>query len=448
VKLPHPVVLLLGGVALAAALTWLVPPGEFERRDDPVTGRRIVVAGTYHSMPASPVGPFAAATAVPRGFAVAADVVGVILFVGGAWFVLERLGSLGVALRALVRLFERRAVLGIVAVSMFFGTMGALENMQEEIIPLVPVLLVMGRGLGFDAVTCVAMSIGAAGVGSAFGPTNPFQAGIALKLAREAPLSGGGLRLAMLVAGLALWIGTTIRHASAHRSEPDRSATPSDDGPQAGRRHWLAISAVLLPMALYVVGALRFGWGFDQLSAAFFVGAFAAGLIGGWSLGRTATTYLEGMQGMIPAAVLVGIARSISIVLEDGRIVDTLLGALAAPLAQAPAMLAALLMIPFHGIVHVAVPSVSGHAVLTMPLMVPLSDLLHLPRQVPVLAYQTGAGLMDVVTPTNGALMAVLLAAGVTYQRWLAFTVIAIGVQVLVGVAGITAALLLGAAPG
>jgi uncharacterized ion transporter superfamily protein YfcC len=439
-RLPHPVLLLIAGTAIAACLTWFVPSGQFERRDDPATGRRVVVAGTYHSVTAAPVTPFGAAVAIPRGFVAAADVIGVILFVGGAWVVVDRLGVLAAVIGALVHAFRRSGLLAIPMIAAFFGVMGALENMQEEIIPLVPVLLVMGAGLGIDAVSIVAASAGAAMVGSAFGPTNPFQAGIALKLAQEPPLSDGLLRLAMFLVAMTLWVATILRHAAAHRADLE-AAAPAEAPAPLTTRHVLALAAVLLPMAFYVFGALRLDWSFNELSAAFFVGAMIAGLVGGFSIGETMVTYLEGMQALVPAAVLVGVARSISLVLEDGRVVDTVLYDMARPLATLPAAAAAMLMIPFHALVHVLVPSISGQAVLTMPLMVPLADLLHLSRQVAVLAYQTGGGLMELITPTNGALMAILLAAGVPYSRWLRFAGVAVGIQVLVGVIGIVAAL-------
>jgi uncharacterized ion transporter superfamily protein YfcC len=193
-RLPHPLLVMLGCVAVAAALTWVVPAGEFTRRDDAATGRTVVVPGTYHRVPGAPVGPLAALVAVPRGFVEAADVVAVVLFVGGAWVVLDAMGTLGRLVTAFVGRFHRRSALAIPLVALFFTTMGALENMQEEIIPLVPVLLVLGKRLGVDAVTVVAMSAGAAMIGSAFGPTNPFQAGIAMKLAQLPPLSGGASR--------------------------------------------------------------------------------------------------------------------------------------------------------------------------------------------------------------------------------------------------------------
>ena len=199
-KAPHPLILMLGGVAAAAALTWVLPAGSFDRRDDPATGRRVVVAGTYHRVDGSPVGPFAAAVAVPRGFVAGAEVIGVVLFVGGAWVVVERVGTLPALVAVLVARFRRRGLWAIPVITVFFATMGALENMQEEIIPLVPVRLLLGDGLGVDAVVVVAMSAGAAIVGSAFGPTNPFQAGMrsSSRSCRRFPLVRCGSRCSLL----------------------------------------------------------------------------------------------------------------------------------------------------------------------------------------------------------------------------------------------------------
>jgi uncharacterized ion transporter superfamily protein YfcC len=437
-RLPHPIVLLLGGIAVAAALTWMLPAGEFDRRDDPATRRRVVVAGTYHRVAPAPVGPFSAVVAVPRGIVEAADVIAVVLFVGGAWIVVDRLGTLSAVVAALVRVLRGQGLLAIPILSVFFAVMGALENMQEEIIPLVPVLLVLGGGLGIDPIAVVAMSAGAAMIGSAFGPTNPFQAGIALKLAQLPPMAGAALRLTMFVAAVTAWIAWTLRHASRTRVAPERRTSP--EGATLGGKHAVILAVALAPMAAYVYGALRLDWGFNELSAAFLIGGVIAGLIGGLGAGGTLAAFFDGMQAMLPAALMVGVARSISLVLADGRVVDTVLSGLASPLGRLPAAASAFLMVPVQALIHIAVPSVSGQAVLTMPLFVPLADLLSLSRQAPVLAYQTGAGLMELFTPTNGALMALLLAAGVPYQRWIRFALAASVLPVAIGLAGIAAA--------
>ena len=436
-RLPHPLVLLLGGVAVAAALTWVLPAGEFNRRDDEATGRRVVVAGTYHVVPASPVGPFAALVAVSRGFVDAAEVVAVVLFVGGAWVVVDKLGILARLVGALAARFRRRTLLAVPLVSVFFLTMGAMENMQEEIIPIVPVLLLLGRRLGIDAVSVVAMSAGAAMVGSAFGPTNPFQAGIAMKLAELPPLSGGAVSVATLLGASVVWMLWTLRHARRVRVVPVSEG--EDRAPAASGRDIVVFALMLIPMAAYVYGAMALGWGFNELSAGFLAGGVIAGLVGGLTLERTIDAYLDGMKDLLPAALMVGVARSISVVPEDGHVIDTILDSLSVPLAHASATTAALLMIPFHALIHVVVSSVSGHAVLTLPLLVPLSDLVGVSRQVTVMAYQIGGGLTELLTPTNGSLMAILLAAGVPFSRWFRFAAVGVGLVALVGIVGMIA---------
>ena len=444
-KLPHPVVLLIAGVAICAALTWILPAGEYERRDDHATGRRVVVAGTYHRVEPAPVGPFAAVVAIPRGFVEAADVVGVVLFVGAAWVVVDRTGTLGRLITTLVAAFGNRGLIAIPIISMFFASMGALENMQEEIIPLVPALLLLGRGLGVDAVAVVAMSTGAAAIGSAFGPTNPFQAGIAMKLAQLPPMSAAPLRWTTFAAASALWVAWTMWYATRNRDRESglgiRDSEISGAIASAQPRDYLILAIAIAPIAAYLYGSVALGWGFNELSGGFLIAGVVAGLLGGLGVAGTTAAYLEGMQAMLPAAMLIGVARSLSLVLTDGRVTDTILDGLAAPLSRAPAAFASLLMIPFHSIVHVAVPSVSGQAVLTMPILVPLSDLLGISRQVTVFAYQTGAGLTELLTPTNGGLMAVLLAAGVPFGRWITFAAFGVLLALAVGVAAIVVAL-------
>jgi uncharacterized ion transporter superfamily protein YfcC len=442
VRLPPPLLLLLSAVLVAAAFTWLLPAGQFDRRDDPATGRRIVQAGTYHSVARAPVGPFAAAVAVARGFIAAADVIAVVLFVGGAWVVVDRIGALRTVITRLVAGLGSRGLWVIPILSLFFAAMGALENMQEEIIPLVPALAALGRAVGVDGVAVVAMSAGAAIVGSAFGPINPFQAGIALKLAQLPPLAAIGLRSALFAVAIVGWIAWTLRYARRTR-EPEAAGAGSEMD-SAGRRHGLVLGVALAPMGAYVYGVARLDWGFPELAGAFFVGGCVAGLVGGWSLAKTLDVYVEGMKDLVPASVMIGVARSISLVLEDGRVVDTILQAFADALGRAPAALAGVLMIPFHALLHVPVPSVSGQAVLAMPVMVPLADLLHLPRMVAVLAYETGAGLTEALTPTNGALMAVLVAAGVPLAQWIRFAIGGVLVAALLGTAAIAALLWLG----
>lgn len=431
-------------MALAALLTWVVPAGEYDRVVDAATGRTVAVAGTYQTVAPAPVTPFEAVLAVPKGLSEGVEVILTILLVGGAWYIVDRLGVLGRAVGALAGRFPDGSLGALPVVVVFFAAMGAAENMQEEIIALVPALLVLGRRLRVDGVTMIAASAGAAMVGSAFGPTNPFQAGIALTIAELPVLSGVGVRSGMLAIGVIIWSWWTLRWARTNRTEAVTTETDASGTVPLTRRDALILACVILPLVVYVYGAVKLDWGFNDLSAAYFIGAIAAGLLGRWHLDRTMSSYIEGMQAMLPAALLVGVARSIAVVLQDGRIIDTILHAMATPLGSVPTTAAALLMVPMQAVLHVPVVSVSGQAALTMPILIPLSDLIGLSRQVTVLAYQTGAGLADLWTPTNGALLAILLAAGVPFQRWLRFAIGGYLLMLAVGVAGILAALAIG----
>ena len=420
-RFPHPLTLLCGCVLLAAAASYVLPPGQYDRRDDAATGRRIVVPGTYHAVAPHPVGPFQALVAIPRGMADAAAVIFFVFLIGGAFTVVDETGALRQGVDWLVRRFGHSDALVVPAASLAFALGGVLDNMKEEIIALVPVMLLLARRLGYRPVVAVAMSLGAAAVGAAFSPINPFQVGIAQQLAQLPLLSGSLYRIAFLAAALGIWTWGTVRYATHTRTaattEPDPGASTLD------ARRGAVLALVLAAFATLVFGVRGFGWGFNEMAALFFAMGVAAGLVGGLGVGGTANALVAGFRSMAYAALLIGFARAIFVTLEDGRIVDTIVHGLFTPLAQLPVALAALGMTAVHVLVHVPVPSPSGHAVLTLPILVPLADLLGLSRQVTVLAYQYGGGLCELFTPTNGALMAILAAAQVRYEDWLRFAV-------------------------
>lgn len=419
-RIPHPLVLLSGCVFLAAAASWVVPAGEYERVLDEATGRSVVVAGTYHEVERTPVSLFRALVALPRGLYEAGEVVFLVFLVGGAFTVVDETGTLRRGVSWLVRKLHGRDLLVIPVVSLFFATGGVVENMQEEIIALVPVLLILTRRMGFTPMVALAMSAGPAFVGSAFSPINPFQVQIAQKVAEVPLLSGSAFRIAFLLLALAFWIWMTMRHAARTRLEGREEGDVADEA--LGRGDGLIFALVLVTFAVVVHGIMSWGWGFNELSAAFFLMGIVVGALGGLGVGGTADAYVKGFQGMAYAGVLIGFARAIYVVLQDGRIVDTLVHGMFTPLEGLPVLASALGMMVAQAAIHVPVPSVSGQAVLTMPVLVPLSDLLGLSRQVTILAYQYGAGLCDLVTPTNGALMAMLGVAGVRYEEWMRFT--------------------------
>ncbi|HJZ11392.1 MAG TPA: Na+/H+ antiporter NhaC family protein [Acidobacteriota bacterium] len=442
-RFPHPLVLLVAGALLAAALTHLVPAGEYDRREDPATGRNVVVAGTYHPVERNPIGPFGAIVAIPKGMVDAASVIFLVFLVGGAFTVVDQTGALRGGVDWFASKLQHRKNWMIPVVSLAFATGGALENLQEEIIPMVPVLVILTRRFGYDVLVASSISIGAAIVGSAFSPINPFQVQIAQKVAAVPLLSGSLFRMLFLLPAIALWIWGTIRYAK-------RSPIGNTNEEQAlEQTQFPARSAIILflvaaTFGVFVYGVLSLGWDFDQMSALFLIMGVLAGLIGRLGIRGTAEAFVEGFRGMAYAGVLIGFARAIYYIMNEGHIIDSIVNALFIPIAALPVVLSAFGMVVVHNLIHFPVPSVSGQAVLTMPILAPLSDLLGLSRQVTILAYQYGAGLCEMITPTNGALMAILAAAGVSYENWIRFAfplylalsalgLIAIGVGIAVG---------------
>ena len=443
-SVPHPLVLLTGCVILAAMASYVLPAGEFDRRDDPVTGRSVVVAGTYHEVESNPVNLFDAIVALPRGMADAADVIFLVFLIGGAFTVIDETGALRRGVTSLIRKLKGRDLLVIPIVSIFFAMGGVVENMQEEIIPLIPVLIILTRRLGFTPLVAVAMSAGAAFVGSAFSPINPFQVTIAQQLAELPALSAAGFRIVFLLLALTFWVSMTMRYAARTRGASEAVSDSDEEGVTGA--DWGIFGLVGATFVLIVVGMLQWGWGFDQLSAAFFIMGLIVGGLTKMGMSGTAEAYVKGFRGMAYAGILIGFARAIYVVLQDGRIVDTIVHGMFTPLEGLPVLASSLGMIVAQAAIHVPVPSVSGQAVLTMPVLVPLSDLLGMSRQVTVLAYQYGAGLCDLITPTNGALMAILASAGVPYEDWIKFTVPLYGGLIALGAISIAIALAIGLA--
>ncbi len=358
--------------------------------------------------------------------------------------VVDRTGTLRRGVGRLVKSLEGRDRLVIPLVSLVFAAGGALINMGEEIIALVPVLLVLSNRMGYRPLVAAAISLGPAIVGASFGPANPFQAVISRQIAELPLLSGSAVELSLLAVCLTVWIIGTMRYAARTRPEAAAVAGSVETDLPLGGRGLMVLLIVLLTFAVFVYGVVWLEWGFDEMSALFLTMGVLAGIVGGLGVTGTAEAFAEGFMAMAPAAIMVGLARAISYVLGQGAVIDTIVHGLAIPLSHLPAALAAVGMVPVQALIHLPVPSVSGQAVLTLPVLVPLSDLLGLSRQATVLAYQIGAGLCELLTPTNGALMAVLAAAGVRYEDWLRFVTPLYGIMVGLGIVGLIVAVALG----
>jgi len=417
-EFPHPVILLLGCVALAAALTWVVPAGAYDRRDDPVSGRAVVVAGTYHAVERAPVGVFEALVAVPKGLIDASSVIFLVFLSGGAFTVVDRTGALRRLVDALARRLKSRGILVIPVVGLAFVAGGALMQMSEELVAFAPLMLLICASLGLPPVMAVAMSLGTATIAAAFSPVDPFMVAIAQKVAQVPVGSGWQFRTTLLAIAMAYWLWSITRYAARHAAPRVASTTGDERDSELTRQHFLVLAVVALTFLFFVIGAQQWGWDFDRLATLFLIMGLVSGIVGGLGLSGMADAMIAGMRDMTYSAVLIGIARAIYVVLDQGHIVDSLVHAIVTPLEGLPVTLAALGMFVAQAVIHIPVPSSSGQAVLTMPILAPVSDLIGLSRQVTVLAYQLGNGTFDLLFPTNGPLLAMLALVGVRFDDW------------------------------
>lgn len=420
-KFPNALVIMLGFILISTILTYIIPPGEYERITNPDTNRISVVPNSYKVVESAPVSLAETFLAIPEGIISRADLLVLILLIGGCFFVIEKTGALKEGIEYLTEILNGKEEIILILVGLVFLTGGALSGLQEEIIAMTPVLLYLSARLGYNKFVAISVSFGAAILGAAFSPINPFAVVIAQNEAGLEFLSGSSYRLIILVVAFIIWMYMVIRYANKNRVIKEVNETNSIT--KLSFRNALILALVALTFAILIVGMLNYNWGFNEMSAEFFVLGLAVGLIGKLGINGTSEAYIEGFKVMIFAAMIVGLASSISIILEKGMVIDTIIYGLFTPMQYLPKSLSAISMMISQSVLHFAVPSYSGQAVLTMPILAPLSDLIGLSRQVCVLAYQYGAVMMDLLIPTNGALMAVIAIAGISFDKWFKFAI-------------------------
>ena len=420
-KFPNALIIMIGFILFSAALTYIVPQGEYERIINPDTNQTKVIPGSYEQIEAPSVSIFDILLSVPEGFIARADLIALILLIGASFFVIEKTGALKDGIEYLTMLLNGREEVALIVVSLAFLAGGALSGLQEEIIAMTPVLLYLSTRMGYNSFVAVAISYGSAILGAAFSPINPFAVVIAQKETDLEFLSGSGFRLVVMAIAFCIWMFMVIRYAN--KNKVVKEDLHLFEKKNLNPRSALILGMVALAFVILIVGILKYNWGFNEMSAEFFVIGILVGLIGKLGLNGTSEAYIEGFKAMIFASMIVGLSSSISILLERGMIIDTLIYGLFTPMQYLPTSLSAISMMVSQSLLHLVVPSYSGQAVLTMPILAPLSDLIGLSRQVCVLAYQYGAVMTDLIIPTNGGLMAVLAIAGIPFDKWFKFAI-------------------------
>jgi uncharacterized ion transporter superfamily protein YfcC len=448
---PHTYAILFMIILLAAAATYLLTPGEYERKVDEATGRTIVVHDSYTPVAADPVSFFDIFKAIPTGMQDAADIVFFIFLVGGAFGIIRATGAIEAGIeRAVIKLEGKEKVL-IPFSMILFSIAGFSFGFAEESIIFVPIGVALARALGFDAITGTAMITLGAASGFIGGMLNPFTVGIAQEIAEVPLFSGFGFRFAVYVVLLLFAIWYVTRYAFRVKADPAKSVIYEiekemsnkgrEDVPASNAltiRHYLVFLVIVGGLAFNVYGVSQWGWFITELAASFLVIGILAGLLGKLSINRIFDSFVDGAKELTFGALIVGFARAVLVLLEDGKIIDTIIFSLAEVIQNFPEAGTAVAMFFVQTLLNFFIPAGPAQAMTTMPVMVPLSDLLGISRQVAVLAFQYGDGITNSIIPTSAALMGYLAVAGIPYEKWVKFVW-----KLIAGWAGIAAVALL-----
>lgn len=429
IRFPETATLLIILVVLAAIMTYIVPAGSFDRELNEATGRTLVVAGTYAPTDANPTGIMALLESLYNGMVDASEIAWFIFVVGGAFGIVTKSGAISAGLSKLIYRFEgKESILVCIIMSAFF--LGGMSyGMGEEVIPLVAILVPIAIKMGFDPVVGVSMAIVGLYSGYSAGALNPFNTGVAQSICELPLFSGLGLRIILGLGALTIAIVHTIRYGKKFKKEgsvldlneiPEHLRTVED-------REFTTVDKIILLILVITIGVLVFGiikydWYLAELAGVFTLMGLIVGLIYfKGSLNDTVNEFLIGCKDIATAVILVCFGRAILIVLQDGNVLDTIVYWTSVPLSHLPSVFAAWGMYISQGIVNFLIPSSSGQAVVVMPIMSALADVLGITRQTAVLAFECGDGFWNMITPVHPILMASLGLAGVSFKKWFKF---------------------------
>ena len=427
-------VLIFSFIVVAQLLSYAIPHGSYERApvpDEP--GRSVVVDGTY-----APLGgdesvvlpPWHFLLAITEGLESAQGIIFLIFLVGGVIAVLRQTGAIDAALHGAVDRLGKTPWLLIGGCLLLFSIGSFTIGMGEEYVPLVPIIVTMSLAMRMDAIVAMGMVWIPYGIGWGCAGINPFGVLIAQNIANVPLTSGWGFRLAIMFVFLAVAFHHIYRYAMRVQKDPSTSLVahidysvgfqvPADMA-MTGRR--LAVLAVfVLGLCGFVFGVSEYHWYIAELNAIFLAIGILAALIARMPAAETSRIFIEGAATMTPAALLVGFARTIEVVLTDGQIIDTIVHSIAGLLEGLPAEASALGMLVVQSVCNFFIPSGSGQAFVTMPIMSPLATLTGVPQQTAVLAYQFGDGFTNMIVPTSALVMGALALGKVPYAAWFRF---------------------------
>ncbi len=452
--MPHPIVMMVLIIATAVLMSWLIPSGLFDR-----AANGHVLPGTYHEIPkqfsleallwphhstataAYPADIASLATSIPTGMTQAAGLIFMIMFLGGMFGVLRASGALDAGMVRLVAATRGNVYLLAPLLMIALSAGSTFLGLISEYLVLIPMMLVLAEKLRLGPLFAVALVAIPAKLGYLASVTNPLPLVIAQPIVGVPVFSGAGFRLVMWIVFLGLGIAYLLYNV--RRS----GFTPSDDehvSEPLSARHTTILLAIGLGIVAIVYGAGNLNWGNPQLAAFYIALSALIALLGGMSAEHSAESFVDGMKGMMLAALLVGLAGAVEVVLRNALVLDTIINDLSALAQHGSSIVVAQALVGIEIVLDVLIPSTSAKAAISMPILWPIAQLTGVSGQTTVLAYLIGNGLTNMVTPTSGMLLAYLSTGRVPYATWMRFilplwltllvlSLIAAAVAVLIG---------------
>ncbi|WP_282750251.1 YfcC family protein [Emergencia timonensis] len=439
---PHVYILLFALIAICSILTYIIPAGSYDMMM--VDKREVVDASTFHNVAQTPVTLMQFLTAVPRGMQESAQIIFFIFIVGGTMAVIQETRSIEAGMGRLIKAMKNASILIIPIVMLFFSICGSVFGMAEETIPFIPIFVSLCLVMGFDSITGVAIVFCGAGAGFAGAFMNPFTVQVAQGIAELPLLSQTPFRVVMYVCFVALAILFVMRYAMKVKKNPQLSPMHAFDQtredtvdleelPSFGGKEKAILIVFVLAIILLVFGVIKWGWYMDEIAALFLGMSFIVAVIARMGFNNYANVLGKGMADIASGALVVGFARGILVVMTDGQILHTILHAAAEGLSKLPSMISAVGMYIFQCLLNFIVPSGSGQAAVSIPIMAPLGDLVGVTRQTATIAFQLGDGISNIFTPTSGYFMAGLAIAKVPWSKWAKWILPLIGLEYLLG---------------
>jgi len=454
-KVPHTYVLLFMIIVIAAVLTYVVPAGEYTRVER--NGRQAVEPGTYKNIEQQPVGLFTVLQSFQLGMINAANIVFFVFIIGGAVQILRETKAIDAVLYKTVK-GTKKENLVIIITTVFFALLGGVMGLYEEALGFMPFAIMIALSLGYDAVVGISMGLLGLAAGFASAPINPFTVGIAQGIAELPLFSGMWYRWLFWFISVGVTIWYIIRYAKKIKKDPSKSYVQGIDYSDmelnsdseeieltSARKRVLFVFVAALGILMF--GVLQYGWYINELAGLFFGMGIAVGIVYGMSPNEMGEHFVAGAKYLLYGALLIGVARGIMVVLEQGAILDSIVYYLVQPLYHLPNILSAGLMVIVQTFINFFIPSGSGQAMVTMPIMAPIADLIGIKRQVAVLAFQYGDGFSNMFIPTLGATMACLGIAKIEYGKWISYVWKLLVIQLIIGLISVGGAVVIGLGP-